>query len=458
VGDGRERLPRSVELPSRRVVELDGRYETERPRREPGAPLFADALRLFERGVVKLQGPDGQPVRVRGLALADFHALRAIVTRLGWLYEDEVTLSCQNCDRVLLVRPCSALELGPFVDRELDDAELDRTLDVGVPRVVPAIRVGKEKALTVTFGPLVVKDAVPLFAALARRRLRVDEELVSAMGVVGLGAERAPAPIARALARCSGAAWTAVTRLYLETHYPPRLFSVTKCPGCGARNDADAPYEREFLLTAPASEAKPKERGLQSTESVAPQRPSRESDERTGRRTKRQPFPSFDEFSERARQLKDDLSQAASLDDVILLVDGDVPACDEGGVPLLGSYAPAFAGDVAAPTRQAEIAVYYRTFRAMWKEEGPFDWEEELKETIVHEAEHHRANLYGFDPVDEAEQHEIEIEAAKLVGKRAILRGVVRSFGTDLGSFLRKTWLIWLTLIAVCLLAAIANR
>ena len=70
---------------------------------------------------------------------------------------------------------------------------------------------------------------------------RAGQVSVVTGGAAGLGLA-----IAEALARCSDAAWVAIGDLFLRAHYAPRLASVAICPKCGARNDVDAPYEREF--------------------------------------------------------------------------------------------------------------------------------------------------------------------------------------------------------------------
>src|SRR6202040_355096 len=102
-------------------------------------------------------------------------------------------------------RACAALELGPFVDRELHHPELDALLDLAAAHAVPPMRAAKKTVQDLTLGPLTLGEALPLHAALARRRLAIDDAIVRALGVVALGDERAPARIARALARCSDA-------------------------------------------------------------------------------------------------------------------------------------------------------------------------------------------------------------------------------------------------------------
>src|SRR4051812_45564168 len=46
-------------------------------------------------------------------------------------------------------------------------------------------------------------------------------------------------------AECDERAFLAVADAFLATHYVARLGSVVLCGECGARNDVDAPYERE---------------------------------------------------------------------------------------------------------------------------------------------------------------------------------------------------------------------
>jgi hypothetical protein len=345
------------------------------------------------------------------LALRDFHALRAISTRLGWLSEETIELACRNCGEEVPFAPCAALELGPFVDGELDDPELDRTLDL--TRAHPIPPVGDVRLRDVT-----VAEAAALHRALRRRRLVVSDRVVRAMGIESLGPERDPRRIAGALERCPDAAWGAIGNLFLEAHYPPRLCATLLCPKCGARNDVDAPYDREFDAW--------------------------EGDEE-GARSNAASFPDFDAFGERARELFETLagSGAAHGTSVRLVVEAGVAACDDGGETLLGSYVPP-GGDPSAPVGAAEITVYYRTFRAIWDEEGSYDWEEELERTIEHELEHHVGWHVGHDPMDDEERAAIARERARLVGRTATVRENLAALRADVLGFIARTWLIWL--------------
>jgi hypothetical protein len=231
--------------------------------------------------------------------------------------------------------------------------------------------------------------------------------------------------------RAGDEAWGAVGDVFIATHYPPRLFSIALCPSCGARNDVDAPYEREFF----PYDAPGQERGRADTE-----------------------FPVFDVFADRARTTARRAFAAAGVRDVAFVVEGGVAACDDGGEPLLGAYVPGHPGDMTAPTRQHEMTVYYRTFRAIWDEEGPYDWDAELVETIEHELEHHVAFLEGDDPMDEAERQEIRTEAARVLGKRTVVREGMRDFQADFLGFLARTWPIWVILAIATIAVTMSER
>ncbi len=413
-------LPRSVQLPSGRVVELQKKAGLS-PKAPQEGSLFSEVIDLFESGDITMRS-DGAPLTVYALELRDFHALRAILTCAGLLSEEPVEIQCRNCDTLITHAPCAELPLGPFADKELDDPELDTTLELGVPHEIPSIPLGRARqAHDVTLSPRTVDDAFPLFRALGQEALVLTSEVVRAMGVCELGPEKNPARIARALAAASEEAWTAVTDLYLFAHYAPRLFSIALCPKCGARNDVDAPYDREFLPGG--AEARPA-----SDKGGFPD------------------LPAFDPFAERARAIANEAFLAEQLDDVSLVVEGGIPAVDDGGEPLMGAYVPGSPGDMGSPSRPHEITVYYRTFRAIWDEDGPFDWDAELKETILHELEHHLAFLAGDDPMDDEERAEIGGEALRVLGKRAVVREGVTSLAKDALDFLRKTWIVWLVL------------
>ena len=421
------RLPSKVQLPSGRVVAVVAEKGIAARPPSPGAPFFAEAIALFDSGGVTLSA-DGADVDVHTLELRDFHALRAIVTSVGLLPEEPVEFACKNCQATIVHGASAALPLGPFADRELHDPDLDTTLDLAIAHEIPLISLGRvREARTLMLSPLTVEDAQPLFAALARDVLHITSDVARGMGILALGDERSLPRIARALTLCSDEAWTAVTDLYVAAHYPARLFSIALCTACGARHDVDAPYDREFEPGEGAS-------GVRGAEN-SPADPALA------------PIPAFDAFADRARQIATGTFETEGVEDVSFVVEDGVPAVDDGGEPLLGAYVPGYSGDMGSPSRSSEITVYFRTFRAIWNEEGPYDWDAELVETIEHELEHHLADLAGGDPVDDAERLEIREEAERILGKRAIARDAVRFLGSDLTEFARRTWPIWLLVI-----------
>lgn len=426
------RPPKRVHLPSGRVVALEAKVTAARTR-APKEPLFSELVALASSGELVLR--DGEAVvDVRKLALADFHALRAIATRLGWLAEEPIEIGCRNCGEPVRVAPCASLQLGPWVDGELDDEELDRTLPLTLPHPIPPVRLpGGATARHVSLRNVTVGEAAALHRALRRRRLAITDRVVAAMGVESLGDEKDARRIAQALERCSEAAWIAIGDLFLRAHYAPRLAAVAVCPKCGARNDVDAPYEREFEpAPCPPGEGSG---DAQSNEEL---------------------FPSFDAFAARAREIFDSVI-GPHAEAVTLIVDSGVPACDDGGEPLLGSYVPP-GGDPTAPVGVGEVTVYHRTFEAMWNEDGPYDWDAELAETIEHELEHHGGWLVGHDPMDDEERAEIAREHARMVGRRAAARQSVGALGADFRGFLVRTWPIWLIVAVVSLAITVCNR
>ena len=79
--------------------------------------------------------------------------------------------------------------------------------------------------------------------------------------------------------------------------------------------------------------------------------------------------------------------------------------------------------------------------------------EREIHETIDHEVVHHLHHLAGDDPVDDAERAEIDMERARIVGRRESARRAARGFAGDIAGFVRVTWPIWAILAAGTALA-----
>lgn len=396
------KLPSSLTLPSGAKVKLRAAKAPESPRkRTAGAPLFSDVLGLFDEGTVDIDGTD-----VRDLALSDFHVVRAVLTKHGLVHEDEVEVACANCETKLRLRPCEKLEIGPYVDGELGDAELDALEPTGVEHDIEGLGVVK-------LAPRTVREAEPLFAAVGRPNLDITPAVVGALGLSGASPEE--------LAECDDDAFGDVCELFLRTHYPLRLGAIVFCPECKARNDVDAPYEREL-------EPRARETGPVSA------------------------VPEFDAFAERAQEIAEPLLEEIPGEKVLLVVEAGTPAVDDGGEPLLGSYLPGSGG--LPPT----VTVYYKTFRAIEADEGPYDWEDELAETIEHELEHHVFFLKGDDPMDAAEREEIEREALRVVGKKEAARRELSSFGGSLADFAKRTWPLWLIALVVLVLTLYSGR
>jgi len=407
-------LPGRLTLPSGAIVQLRRGSTTGPAGYDAHAPLFADALAALGDGRVVLTRR-GAVLRPGALVLRDFHVLRAVLARSAVIADDEAVVTCRNCAAPILVRPCGLLEIGPWVDGEADDPELDTTLPFGSPIDVPPLPLGHVRvARTVTFEERTVDQARLLFTAAAQGRLVIDAALVQALGIIALDDERDPEAVARALTRSDEQAFAAVSQAFHDSHYVPRLACVVFCAACRARNDVDAPFERELAPGEPA----PHVHGAAGA-----------------------PFTDYATFAARARAIATPLMKIPPSDQVELVIDDDTPPVDDGGEPLLGSYLPA--GDALRPSPTPLVTVYYRTFRAMWDEEGPYDWEDELAETIEHELEHHGHFLRGYDPMDDEERAEIRDEAVRIVGRREAGRRELAGFGASLPDFLRRTWPLW---------------
>ena len=425
------KLPSSLTLPSGRRLDLHVTGEAKEPRSaEKGAPLFSEVLDLLEGGIVRIEA-DAAALDAHDLALGDFHVLRALLVKAGFVAEEEVTITCRNCGADLAVNPCAALETAPWIDGELGDPELDATLPFGDPITIHVIALGKVRnATTVTFAARTVRESLPLFAAVARDPFEVTADVVTSMGIEALGPETSPKRIAEALAECDDLPFDAVTRAYLDGIYPLRLGAIAFCKKCKARNDVDAPYEREFPSAPP-------EDGDADGVDVAHSR-----------------LPDAGDFADLAHEIAEPLVAEIPGEKVDLVVDDRTAAVDDGGEPLLGAYEPPIRGeDPRMPTRPPTVTIYYRTFAKIEKEEGPYDWEDELRETIEHEIEHHVYWLRGDDPMDAAERNEIDREALRVIGKREAARRTAKSFGQSVKEFFVRAW----PLVLIAFLALVAT-
>jgi parvulin-like peptidyl-prolyl isomerase len=422
------RLPALVHLPSGLAVHLE----------PPAAPLRGLALlglaRAFVDGQVVVRGDRGGLVEGGALALADFHVLRAVLTAAGHLDEAAVVVPCVNCGELVRAAPCAALELGPYLDGELDDDYLDIPPAFGQQQPLPSIPSRNGPIDQIVFSPVSLRDALPLFEALsAPGSLRVTSAVVRAMGIAKLGDEEHPGRIARALARADDEAWAAVVDGFEQAHYAPRMDALVRCGACGARNAIGAPAEREFPIDTGAMSEEQEPRELAG-------------------------FPGMEVFEATVERVAGPIFGRKGVRNVGLVVEGGVAACDDGGVPLLGSYEPPVLEGPGQPAREPEITLYFRTFRAMYAEDGPYDVEGEITETIEHELEHHLAYLSGDDPLDDEERGEIAREERRLVGETESLRRAARATRVGAGDFLYRTWPLWLIGLLGALATALGER
>lgn len=410
--------PRALTLPSGRRVHLrEGTPSTEEATEPEG--LFSGARDVLADGTIVLTGDDGAPLDMNDLALGDFHVIRAVLTKDGVLEEPEIEITCRNCEAKIAVTPCAGLEIAPWEDGDLGDEELDTTLPFGEPIEIPTIPLGRVRsASTVTFAARTVKQATPLFVAFEQGIPAITPAIVEAMGITALGNETNAEKIADALSTCEDDAFDAITDAFLASHYVLRLGSAVQCTECRARNDVDAPSDREMDPVGPRPHA------------------GATDDEAEGKA-----FPTLEEFVARVNDLGAPMLDATpGGGDIELVVDDGTPAVDDGGEPLLGGYEPPVIDGFGGTTRPPTITLYFRTFLAMWNDEGPYDWEDEVHETIEHELEHHVYFLDGADPMDEAEHAAIDDEARRLVGSKEAKRRVVKSFGASLGDFVKRAW------------------
>jgi hypothetical protein len=379
---------------------------------------------------------------LRALPLLDAHVVEAVAIALDVVTPPPAKLRCRNCGAPLELPRGPGFPLQPLLDAERPhDEELDHHAAPGAEHALPSpIAVGRARtARTFRLLPRALADRPRLVALLGDPcaetlpPLSTGPSLVRAIGLQ-LGEVKSPLAIARALEALDddrfAEAWGAIARAWDETHYTPRLLSPTPCPKCGARHDVEVPPRIVLDVDPPAGSAHARAAAGEADE----------------------PFPTLDAFRARAAAIAREELEKAGFDGAApesgleIVVDDDVPPCDDGGEPLLGSYTPRLDGERDAPTRAPfEIALYYRTFASMHEEE-PYDVDAEIRETIAHELEHHQGFLAGHDPLDDEERAEIAREHRRVHGHDAAaeLRAGARWLARDLLGFWRTTWPLWL--------------
>lgn len=466
-------LPARVHLPSGRVVRLSDsaarssaaavgvapragdRTRTSACARDvqilAGVGVLSDAADAVDvAGIPGVSGVQGAPLDPLGLPLSDAHVLRALLAFAGIVPEEPGAYTCENCSAPFEVAPSALLEIGPFTDGELGDPELDRPFDFAAWHPIPAMRVGRAVCRRARFAARTVEEAMPLLRMPSAGTFHLTPTVVAAMGVAALGPERRATALADALVAASDEAWSALVDLYHEAHYPARLVAVHRCERCGARNDLDVPLERELpraLLHGPGDEAN----GGGAVSNVGGI-----AGGRAGRRAAA--FPGIDAFEARVRAAAERIYRERGVRNIDLFLDAGVPACDDGGEPLLGCYTPGTSGEELGIARLPEIRIFYRTFQSQFRDDPGFDVDAEIDETLDHEVIHHLHHLAGSDPLDDEEREEIERDRARLVGRAETGRRARRSAIADLGDFLRTAWPVLLIVAVGSALAWCADR
>lgn len=368
-----------------------------------GRALFAGrALAAMIDGhvVIEVAGRPLDREAILALSTRDFHALREAATRLGAIVSAPEQLTCRNCDEAFTMDPASA-DLAELEERyEHDDTPT--TLDVQLPR--PLRLKGGGRASEISLREVTVREAMPLWAAVVRPGpLDVTAAVVAALGVVAAGETRDAATLARALSRAPDDVWRAVEQGYLSLAYSDRAFYPVPCPACGALHEVDAPLDREIDADD--------QHAVSGTET----------------------FPTEEAFESLVERVAPEVYARRGVQNVAIRVEPGVPDVDDGGEPLLGSYEPRTDADGDVSTgAEFLVTVYYRTFRKMWDEDGPYDLDAELRDTIDHELEHHLYYLDGHDPLDDDERRETRADLERTFGKKTVARAQRRALLTPL--------------------------
>lgn len=361
-----------------------------------------EILAALDAGEVKVDGAS-----VDALGLREISALAIVLAQAGVGREEEVAVACQNCDTVFHARPALEVELGPFLDGELDDEELDPPFDEGPHDVTGT---GERETSRVRF---VRRAGKALREALALDG--DDADRLVALGVAALDDATDPTRIAEQL-RENPDTFDDVEDLLAAQLSPLRLEAGSICPECGLRS----------YLPAPRRQALPWEPLPPMTTEVAG-------------------FPGEGRFEELVARSFERWRAAKGARGVELAVVHGPADVDDGGVALLGAYEPPQDGALVMPP---VVRVYTRTFRAMFREE-PYDVEREIDVTVRHELDHHLAYLSGDDPVDDEERDEVLRDELRTVGRKESLRRATRAARGDVGAFFGRTWPLWAALVIV---------
>lgn len=396
-------------LPSGRVVRLSPALIPPHVSSDPEKTCLHALTILQSPGFVTTDA--NERVDVLRLSLRDFHVLRAFLGYAGIVPDEPITWPCENCDKPFQVKASSLLEVGPFVDQELDDPEIDTAFDYAQAHSIPRVLVGRTHARNVRLAERLVQDVLPLWQAENAKEFQITPAIVMAMGLVALGKERRATVLAEALMRASPDAFHAVMNIVYQAHYSPRLVGAHTCASCGARNDVEVLPTREIP-----------------------------DDDRAGRRLKNRHFPDVETFERMVREAGKRIYRQRGVRNIALLVEDGIAEVDDGGDPILGCYSPSDMDELTGRDRGPEIRLFYRTFQAAFRDEPGFDLRAEIDETIDHEVVHHLHFLAGDDPLDDEEREAIVEEKVRRIGKRESARRATKLFVDDVTGFFRTAW------------------
>ncbi|HJL50691.1 MAG TPA: metallopeptidase family protein, partial [Polyangiaceae bacterium LLY-WYZ-15_(1-7)] len=391
--------------------------------RVDGAPLFAGRFwNALAAGALEVAGEDPDM-----LWLADAELLRDLAERRGAIALAPAPWTCRNCAEPL----------------ELDsrDAPLETLLEADPSGDAPPegpfpLEPPIDGVTAVHMRPVRLGAVRPLWRMLAEEDARIDAAVVGALGLEALEMdgreERRAARIARKLGRASDALLGVVETLFVELNTPARCRFPGVCAECGAIHDVPTPSERAFEIDPAALDAI---WGPAGDPAAAPER-----------------FPSLEAFAARAEELREEVFRERGVENLELVVDDGVPAVDDGGEPLMGSYQPVYADAGAHYTDvRFVITLYYRTFEDMFAS-APYDVDAELRETLDHEVEHHLHHLRGHDPMHEEELRQARRDLERTFGKKTVRAAERKALGRELGEMAR--FLFFGLLFAGALLAA----
>lgn len=384
-----------------------------------GVVTFAGRmLSALDEGAILVTRESGGAVAgeaIDALELRDFHALRDVAERLGVIEPEPEESRCRNCDAELDVDPRNAPREGWAEEPSEEPEPLAPPFPLGRNLRLPK----GHRARTIDMKRVTVAEARPLWRAIGSGRdFQMTPSIVAALGVRALGDVTDRRLIAEALDRAPDGVLAIVETLFVLLNYGERSAWPLVCSACGALHDVPAPSRWELL---PDPEA---ERVIYGDRAETKRRSALAKE-----------FPDETTFEAMVERIGGEVYEARGVQNIALQVTTEVPPVDGSGEPLLGDYQPLYEADVAGYTKvEFLIRLHYRTFQRMWEEDGAYDVEAEIRETIDHEVEHHLHHLAGHDPMDEEEREEAKRELERTFGKEAVRRAELQATAGELAS------------------------